>query len=307
MMELNFKRLEAEDVRALSPYFSLRSNLTCDSVIFDSYLWRDYYQVEWALAETAPAGDAAVLIRMREDDIDFAALPVCSDEDLPGYFRVLEQYFEEELGQRLRVYGADEAGLAVLNLDPARYEIRETPDAADYIYDAESLRTLAGRKYHKKKNHVNAFLRAYADRWEYRRLTRAAKPEIWEFLERWEKTKGDEVEVHLDAEMQGLHDYLENMDCFDAVTGGIYLDGTLEAFSVGSYNRLDRMSVVHVEKANGEIRGLYTLMNQQFQIHEFPEAVLVNREDDVGLPSLRRAKESYHPIQMARKYQIIRR
>ncbi|MCD8077933.1 MAG: phosphatidylglycerol lysyltransferase domain-containing protein, partial [Lachnospiraceae bacterium] len=274
---------------------------------FSLNVWRDYYPRDWSWAETVPSEDAAGFIRMREEGVDFASLPVCSDVDLSRYFQVLEQYFEEKIGQKLRVYGADEAALAVLHLDAARYEIRETPDAADNIYDAESLRTLTGRKYHKKKNHVNAFLRAYTDRWEYRRLTRAAKPEIWEFLERWEKTKGDEVEIHLDAEMRGLHDYLENMDCFDAVTGGIYLDGKLEAFSVGSYNRPDRMSVVHVEKANGEIRGLYTLMNQQFQIHEFPEAVLVNREDDVGLPSLRRAKESYHPIRMARKYQIIRR
>ena len=56
----------------------------------------------------------------------------------------------------------------------------------------------------------------------------------------------------------------------------------LEAFSIGSYNEREKMAIIHIEKANPEMRGLYQLINQQFLIHEFPEAVLVNREDDMG-------------------------
>ena len=67
------------------------------------------------------------------------------------------------------------------------------------------------------------------------------------------------------------------------------------------------MAVIHIEKANPEIRGLYQFINQQFLIHEFPEAVLVNREDDMGLEGLRQAKMSYNPIGFARKYKIVQK
>ena len=85
---------------------------------------------------------------------------------------------------------------------------------------------------------------------------------------------------------------------------GVYIDGHLEAFTIGSYNPLERMAVIHIEKANPEIRGLYQFINQQFLIEEFPEAVLINREDDLGLEGLRKAKLSYNPIDYARKYQV---
>ena len=85
---------------------------------------------------------------------------------------------------------------------------------------------------------------------------------------------------------------------------GVYIDGDLQAFSVGSYNSREKMAVIHIEKANPEFNGLYQFINQQFLIHEFPEAVLVNREDDVGIPGLRKSKMSYNPIGFARKFMV---
>ena len=83
--------------------------------------------------------------------------------------------------------------------------------------------------------------------------------------------------------------------------GGIYVDDQLEAFSIGSYNSKEKMAIIHIEKANPEMRGLYQMINQQFLIHEFPDAEIVNREDDMGLPGLRQAKMSYVPMGFAEK------
>lgn len=73
---------------------------------------------------------------------------------------------------------------------------------------------------------------------------------------------------------------------------------------MGSYNSREKMAVIHIEKANPEFNGLYQFINQQFLVHEFPEAVLVNREDDVGIPGLRKSKMSYNPIGFARKFMV---
>ena len=89
--------------------------------------------------------------------------------------------------------------------------------------------------------------------------------------------------------------------------GGIYVDDQLEAFSIGSYNSKEKMAIIHIEKANPEMRGLYQMINQQFLIHEFPDAEIVNREDDMGLDGLRQAKLSYHPAVMVKKYSAVKK
>lgn len=127
---------------------------------------------------------------------------------------------------------------------------------------------------------------------------------MWKFLDRWRLQKGEDAEEHLDYEVRGIHDILRNCAEFSIHMGGIYIDGKLEAFSVGSYNPIENMAVIHIEKADPEIPGLYQAINQQFLIHEFPEVEWVNREDDLGLEGLRKAKMSYNPADFARKYLV---
>ena len=115
------------------------------------------------------------------------------------------------------------------------------------------------------------------------------------------------MEEHLDYEVEGIHEILKNCYSINVHMGGVYIDGNLEAFTIGSYNVREKMAIIHIEKANPEIRGLYQFINQQFLINEFPDAVLVNREDDLGLEGLRKAKMSYNPVGFARKYRVIQR
>ena len=87
----------------------------------------------------------------------------------------------------------------------------------------------------------------------------------------------------------------------------VYVDGQMEAFTIGSLNERENMAVIHIEKANPDIKGLYQFINQQFLVNEFPDVALVNREDDVGMEGLRKAKMSYNPIGFARKYMVRKR
>lgn len=298
-MEIQFKKLEAEDVAMLTSFYGKRRDMTCDSVILDSFLWARYYDVAFAVRD-----EKAVLWTMQVDGKTYASIPVCALEDMPKYFSELEQYFNETLHCPLEIYLADEVAVEYLNLPADRYSVVELPDAKDYLYSAEKLKTLSGKKLHKKKNHLNSFLREYEGRFEYRTICCSDREDVWVFLEKWRIQKGQEVEHHLDPEVEGIHDILNNCSVFDVRMGGIYVDDKLEAFSIGSYNAMEKMAIIHIEKANPDMRGLYQYINQQFLIHEFPDAEIVNREDDMGLPGLRRAKESYDPIGFARKYRI---
>ena len=129
---------------------------------------------------------------------------------------------------------------------------------------------------------------------------------MWQFLDQWRlnKMEPEEEMEELDQEIVGIHEILKNCSHVPVKMAGVYIDGKLEAFTVGSYNNLEKMAVIHIEKANWEYNGLYQFINQQFLIHEFPDALLVNREDDVGLPGLRKSKMSYNPIGFARKFNV---
>ena len=161
-MNLEFKPISAKDIDRLTPFYMMRRNKTCDSVFLESFLWREYYNVRYAIWE-----DRALLWLMEYKGRVFSAMPLCREEDLKEAFHVLEQYFNEELGYPLVINLADEEAVKCLNLSPEHYLVKEEEGAADYIYSAEALKTLSGKKLHKKKNHLNAFKRNYEGRYEY--------------------------------------------------------------------------------------------------------------------------------------------
>lgn len=298
-MSLEFKPISAKDIDRLTPFYAMRRNQTCDSVFLESFLWREYYNVRYAIWE-----EKALLWLMEYRGRVFSAMPLCREEDLEAAFLELERYFNEELGYPLVINLADEAAVKCLNLPPERYLVKEEEGASDYIYSAEALKTLAGKKLHKKKNNLNYFKKTYEGRYEYKTLTCDEIQDVWKFLDHWREGKGEDVEEHLDYEVRGIHEILRNCCRLNIRMGGIYVDGELEAFSIGSYNPLEKMAVIHIEKANPDMRGLYQLINQQFLIEEFPDAETVNREDDLGLEGLRKAKMSYCPIDFAKKYLV---
>lgn len=301
-MDLQFKPVEAKDIERVTPFFALRPNRTCDSVFLDSFIWRDFYHIQCAISD-----GKAVQFLMEKDGVVFSAMPMCREEELPHYFNEMVEYFNTVLKKPFRIFLADEAAVNYLKLDPEKFEIREQEDLKDYLYDAEAMRSLAGKKLHKKKNHLNSFVREYEGRYVYRPLCCSDRDDVWRFLDRWWENKVEAAEfgTQLDYEVNGIHDILKNCSQLCVRMAGVYIDGNLEAFTIGSYNELEKMAVIHIEKANPEIKGLYQFINREFLIQAFPEDMkLVNREDDVGMEGLRKAKMSYYPVDFARKYSI---
>lgn len=302
-MELHFKPVEASDFNVLTGFFCQRPNKTCDSVFLDSFLWREYYKVQFAVSD-----GKAIQWLMEEDGVKHSAMPICKEEDLEHYFYEMVDYFNQVLHLPFKIYLADEEAVEQLHLrESPEFDVIEQPDLKDYLYDGDSLRNLSGKKLHKKKNHLNAFLRDYEGRYEYRRLCCSDRDAVWKFLDHWREQKGDEAEDHLDYEVAGIHEILKNCSRLPVRMAGVFIDGKLEAFTIGSYNPYEDMAIIHIEKANPEIRGLYQYINQQFLVNEFPDVKLINREDDLGQEGLRKAKMSYNPCGFARKYQILQK
>ncbi len=299
-MDLTFKPIEIQDIPKLEPFYGLRPNRTCDSIFLESYIWKEYYNVQFAIWE-----NKALLWLMEMDGRKFSAMPLCRPEDLKDAFDAIERYFNENLGFPLVINLADAEAIELLDLPAEKYLVEEQLDSRDYLYDGQAMRTLAGKKLHKKKNRLNAFMRNYEGRFEYRRLTCGDGEAVWNFLEKWRRDREEgSTEDHLDYEARGICDILRNCGEIPCSMGGVFIDGELEAFTIGGYNESEKMAVIPVEKANPEIDGIYQYINQQFLLDAFPEAELVNREDDMGLEGLRQAKLSYNPCGYARKFLV---
>jgi len=187
----------------------------------------------------------------------------------------------------------------VLDLLPMAYETCEE-EASDYVYEADKLRTLSGGKLQKRRNHYNAFLRMTEGRRDVEPLTKDNKDEVKDFLNQWKTDSTDEYFLY---EKEGVASILDLIEILPYQGLLIRIDHEIKAFLIGTKTS-DRMVQINIEKAEPSIRGLYQAIEVEFLNRYYTETTLVNREDDMGLESLRQAKRALDPSMMIRKYRI---
>lgn len=183
-------------------------------------------------------------------------------------------------------------------------ELFSTPTdiAWDYVYTRESLATLKGKKLHGKRNHINKFLSQYPD-YEYKKLDRSMIDDCMALYDRWIEEKEEKERKSMEDEKQSVFLALNHMEELELTGGTIFIDGKLCAFTVGE--RLHpHMQLIHIEKANTDYDGLFPMINQQYVLHECEDVELINREEDMGIEGMRKAKRSYHPVKMIEKYML---
>lgn len=189
-----------------------------------------------------------------------------------------------------------------------RPEWRTNRDDCDYIYVREKLAALQGKSYHKKKNHVSRFQRIYEGNWEFRSLNLCNISADMIFVaERWleERREGgmsDEESRVLSLEHEMIRGALENKEDFALDGGVLYTHGKPVAMTLAS-RISDKVLDVHFEKCLSEAaaNGAYAAINWCFA-NACDSYELLNREEDMGVEGLRKAKLSYHPDKLLEKY-----
>ncbi|MDR0623848.1 MAG: DUF2156 domain-containing protein [Treponema sp.] len=177
-------------------------------------------------------------------------------------------------------------------------EIVEDRDNFDYLYFRSDLAELAGKKFHKKKNLVNAFRNAYPNH-EARHLEMDLSPQALEVLERWRADKGEDGDYTAAREALDLFGSLK-------LRGALfYVNGAPAGWCLGESLAKGRMFVIHFEKGTDGIKGIYQYMNQAFAASLPRFFTYINREQDLGDEGLRQAKETYRPCGFVKKYRGI--
>ena len=185
---------------------------------------------------------------------------------------------------------------------PNIFDISPNRDRFDYIYNVSDLINLNGRKLHSKKNHLNKFLNLYPN-FVYERIDSSNAIDVFESYVEW-FNKNPNITDGLRNEFVGIESTLRNFNLLDMKGGVIKIDNKIAAFTLGEQINSNSV-VIHIEKANTFYEGIYQAINQQFLCNEWNEMEFVNREEDLGIEGLRRAKMTYNPIRFVEKFEAV--
>ncbi len=184
------------------------------------------------------------------------------------------------------------------NLPPAEYVVTEDRDNADYIYLVSDLAELGGRNFSKKRNKIKQCLNNHLC--EYVPITSELIAECEIMQENWCKTRDCGRNPGLCNEANAIAETFAHFDDFGLLGGAIRVDGRIQAYAIAEELH-PGTAVWHFEKAMANVPGLGQLINQWFSRHGLSGFDYVNREQDLGVPGLRQAKESYFPHHMVGK------
>lgn len=188
---------------------------------------------------------------------------------------------------------------AMGNFSREGVQVIEDRNNSDYVYPRNALADLKGRKYHKKRNLIAQCLSSYDC--TYEPITPATIPEVRAMQDRWCADHICKKQPGLCHEYIAVHEMLEHYESLGIIGGAVRINGQVEAYAIAE--RLnDTTAVIHFEKAMKQFKGLYQVINQWFAQHALSPFETINREQDMGIEGLRRAKESYYPERMIKKY-----
>ncbi|MGB8656590.1 MAG: phosphatidylglycerol lysyltransferase domain-containing protein [Candidatus Zixiibacteriota bacterium] len=288
-----FKPIALEDRDFIQDIFDQYQPQTSELTFTNFFIWRLHYGIRWSTY-----GDWLFFLCDTDNDGSFAFQPIGPPPRLEVVGMLLQWLVEN--GKDPRIERADQRLVSEIQ-QAGNLLIEPNRDHFDYVYRTEDLIHLTGNKYHSKRNHISQFLRTNS--FTYASLTDYLVKGCLELSETWCELRRCEEDLNLLEEWEAVRQALSYFRSLKLEGGVILIGNKVEAFALGELLN-QRTAVVHIEKANPEIPGLYALINQQFCEKSWQSIPYVNREEDLGEPGLRKAKLSYHPDHMAEKFRI---
>lgn len=294
---ISFRPVTLADKPVIDSFFKAKHYEQSACTFTNLYMWQRCYQILWDVVDDclclqASYGGSTYLLPPFGPDKDSFAKAVDKLErhyaalGLPFFIKAVTPDLVEWL----------EA------VKPGYFEFTPDRDNYDYVYNTGDLISLQGRKYHIKKNHLNKFKKTYSQ-YEYRTIDASLTEACIEFAVEWCRQRECDPDPALICERDAIIEVMRNWDYLGVTGGVILINGKVEAFTFGELINPD-MAVIHVEKGDSEINGVYQAINQEFCRNAWSEIPFVNREEDMGIPGIRKAKESYYPVRMVEKYDV---
>lgn len=303
------KPLTKDNYDMLKPYYKAYQSEAHDFNLTNLIIWRkkyDLHTIELAgylwicfylkdseqTAFSEPIGDHSDEEALKQSTVSL--IDFCKSVAIPLRFRHIGFSYKSLLEKwRLLVVGHDIRGHFYTN-----------EDSYDYCYLTEDLVNLPGKRYHRKKNNLNQFNKKYRDRHHHERIDQTNALDALLVARSWCIDSGCSENQDLCKEFEGIKDILRDWNFYSqhGVEGIIiYVDGLPKAFSIGE-PLTQNMFLIHIEKASHDIQGIYAAINHRMAAHVLDRFTYINREQDLGIEGLRKAKQAYNPHHMVEKW-----
>ena len=294
---LRFTPIALQDLPVLRNCFCRNPDRLCDVTVGGEFLWRDYYSVQWA----EYAGALCLMAHYPEEDFIAFSYPIGGDED--AALEALARYAKAQ-GIPIIFCPASQTDTAKITSRWPAAVIEPQRRWYDYLYAAQDLRELAGRKFGGQRNHINRFKKENPG-WRFEHLCTENLPQVKEFYSELLQQEGKQF-ASMEEETAKTWEVLDTWPLYGFVGGVLFADDRVVAFSLAE--TAGDTLYVHIEKASRAVHGAYPMIVQQTACAFTPgkngEVVWIIREDDAGDEGLRTVKLSYHPAQIIPKNKI---
>ncbi|MHA1191834.1 MAG: DUF2156 domain-containing protein [Promethearchaeota archaeon] len=306
-MELNdAKPIEITDKPLFDSYFQKFPPVTSEFTFTNLYMWRNFYGlnfIEWKEHLILFSRD---IFKKKKEPASgnknslyfFPPVGPNPTEIIISLFKELKDLEFHRVPEAITNTIQNSVDFQSLNL-----QILGDRDNWDYVYETENLKTLPGNSYRQNRRWLNKFLETYD--YEFKILTENEVNRVKELQLEWCILRECEDDEGLKEEELAIYDALDNYSTLGFQGALICVDEKCAAYTFGEMLNPETM-VIHVEKAHIDYEGAYQAINNLFLKNSFENVIYVNREQDLGVPGLRRAKESYKPIRMIEKSIIYR-
>lgn len=284
---MKFQKITLENIDELRTFLYKEGEFSCELSPVNLLVWGALYKNEYCI----------------EDDILFLKSGAGENLSFSMPFGDIKKGMEkltEFCGGLPKIWAQQGARFKeFISLYEKNYCVKTARDGFDYIYKSERLITLSGKKLHSKRNHISAFTKSHE--WCYEDINEENIPDVLECADRWYTENNHRIDKKMETERSGIEFMLKNIKQLGILGGAIRVKGKIVAFTLGSPIN-NNVFDIHIEKALGDYSTAYTVINREFAAHNLKEYEYINREDDLGLEGLRKAKLSYHPDILLEKY-----
>lgn len=294
---LNFKKIELEDKEWIIPILRESVISGCHQNFGNLFAWREINDTK-----VAKVNDFLVAKQFISNVKDIYLYPMGKGDVKPVIEEIIRSVDKNLIFAGLSPEEANELD----ELYPGRFIYDQVRDDYDYIYLLEKMVSLKGKKLHRKRNHVNAFIRNNLV-WTFETITEENKAECIEMNKKWCIDIGCKDDKSLMDENCATKYFLKYFNELELQGGLIRVEDEVVAYTIGEVLNSDTY-VLHIEKAFKDVQGAYPIINQQFAAwvqEKYPHLIYINREEDMGAEGLRKAKLSYYPDKMAVKYRAV--
>ncbi|MFX1519077.1 MAG: DUF2156 domain-containing protein [Promethearchaeota archaeon] len=294
----DLKELGIQDKTIFDEYFKRYPPMISEFTFTNLFMWRHYYNFKWAILNenivivASPEEKQYFFPPIGENRVKETVLECLSYSEKLGFDGVMKRVPENI------------AKLFSLPSNEDKVKVEFDRDNSDYVYLIKNLIVLQGSNYRSQRQNIKQFRSQHE--FEYIPLTKETIPGCLELQEDWCDIRACYDDLSLAGEDKAIFEALLHFETLNFRGGVILVEEAIKAFTMGEILNEDSTVVIHIEKGRQErdYRGVYETINKQFLENEWTNFKYVNREQDLGIEGLRKAKMSYHPEFMIDKYTL---